>query len=120
MTLGYREASLAADGALGPAGATLRGHEFHYATIVAQGGDEPFAHVRDAYGAPARAGGIAPRQGQRLVFPCDRGGVSDCLSGQAIFHGDLVRTIALRIVRSWRRQAMMATFFGLPRLTRRW
>jgi osmotically-inducible protein OsmY len=46
--------------------------------------------------------------------------VSDCVAGQAIFHGDLVRAIALRIVRSWRRQAMMATFLGLPRLTRRW
>ena len=41
--------------------------------------------------------------------------VSDCLSGQAIFHADFVRTIALRIVRSWWRQPMMATFLGLPR-----
>jgi len=51
MTLGYREASLAADCALGPKGAVLRGHEFHYATIVAAGGDEPFALVRDVYGS---------------------------------------------------------------------
>ncbi len=57
MTLGYREARLAADCALGPAGAILRGHEFHYATIVDEGDDAPFAVVTDAYGAPpARAG----------------------------------------------------------------
>ena len=34
MTLGYREARLSAICALGAAGAVLRGHEFHYATIV--------------------------------------------------------------------------------------
>jgi len=52
MTLGYREAKIAADCALGAAGALLRGHEFHYATIAAEGGDAPFAFVADAYGAP--------------------------------------------------------------------
>ena len=48
---------------------------------------------------------------QRRGAPFDPG-VSDCLAGQAIFHGDFVRAIALRIVRSCRRQAMMATFLG--------
>jgi cobyrinic acid a,c-diamide synthase len=52
MTLGYREARLASDCALGPEGALLRGHEFHYATIVGAGSDDPFAYVRDVYGAP--------------------------------------------------------------------
>jgi cobyrinic acid a,c-diamide synthase len=57
MTLGYREARIASDCALGAAGLVLRGHEFHYATVVASGGDDPFALVRDAYGAePAPAG----------------------------------------------------------------
>ena len=57
MTLGYREATLDADSALGPAGARFRGHEFHYATIVSLGDDEPFAFVRDPYGsAPERSG----------------------------------------------------------------
>ena len=57
MTLGYREATLDADGALGPAGTRLRGHEFHYATIVSLGDDPPFAFVRDPYGsAPERSG----------------------------------------------------------------
>jgi cobyrinic acid a,c-diamide synthase len=57
MTLGYREARLSADCALGPAGTVLRGHEFHYATIVAMGSDEPFAFVGDAYGAPPSPAG---------------------------------------------------------------
>jgi cobyrinic acid a,c-diamide synthase len=57
MTLGYREARLVSDCALGAAGEVLRGHEFHYATIVASGGDEPFADVRDAYGAPPSPSG---------------------------------------------------------------
>ena len=35
MTLGYREARIASNCALGTAGLILRGHEFHYATIVA-------------------------------------------------------------------------------------
>ena len=57
MTLGYREATLDADSALGPAGARFRGHEFHYATIVSLGDDPPFAFVRDPYGsAPERSG----------------------------------------------------------------
>ena len=56
MTLGYREARLAAPCALGKQGQRLRGHEFHYATIVAEG-DAPFAFVTDAYGsAPSPAG----------------------------------------------------------------
>jgi len=57
MTLGYREARLAADCALGAAGATLRGHEFHYATIADPGDDAPFALVADAYGAPPAPAG---------------------------------------------------------------
>lgn len=51
MHLGYREARLAAAGCLGEAGKRLKGHEFHYATITAQGADEPFAFVTDAYGS---------------------------------------------------------------------
>jgi cobyrinic acid a,c-diamide synthase len=62
MTLGYREACIASNCALGLKGALLRGHEFHYATIVATGGDA-FAFVRDVYGAPeapsgSRRGGV--------------------------------------------------------------
>jgi cobyrinic acid a,c-diamide synthase len=57
MTLGYREARIASDCALGTAGMALRGHEFHYATIVASGADDPFAFVRDVYGAPEAPSG---------------------------------------------------------------
>ena len=57
MTLGYREARIASDCALGTAGLVLRGHEFHYATIVASGADDPFAFVRDVYGAPEAPSG---------------------------------------------------------------
>jgi len=60
MTLGYRQAALLHDGPLGGKGARYRGHEFHYATIVEQGGDEPFADVADAHGSPA-----TPAGGQR-------------------------------------------------------
>jgi len=50
MHLGYRLAELAsAMPGHGP-GAQLRGHEFHYATIVSQP-DAPLARVRDANGA---------------------------------------------------------------------
>ncbi len=58
MTLGYRAATLVADGCLGSAGAQIRGHEFHYATVTDPGTDLAFASVRDAYGSdPAPAGG---------------------------------------------------------------
>jgi cobyrinic acid a,c-diamide synthase len=57
MNLGYRDAVLEADGALGRAGARLSGHEFHYATVVTQGEDPPLAMVGDPHGsAPIPAG----------------------------------------------------------------
>ena len=62
MTLGYRAARLASDCALGGADSVLRGHEFHYATIVTTGGDAPFAFVRDVYGSPEAPAGS--RRGQ--------------------------------------------------------
>lgn len=57
MTLGYRRALLQSDCPLGASGAALTGHEFHYATIVSQGDDPPFAMVTDPHGAaPSPAG----------------------------------------------------------------
>lgn len=50
LHLGYRRAKLFSDGPLGPAGAVLSGHEFHYASILATGSDEPLADVTDAHG----------------------------------------------------------------------
>jgi cobyrinic acid a,c-diamide synthase len=56
MRLGYRSAELAAGmPGYGP-GARLRGHEFHYATILAQP-DAPLAAVRDANGADVAESG---------------------------------------------------------------
>lgn len=57
LHLGYRQARLLDDCCLGAAGTALRGHEFHYASIIATGDDAPFAKVTDAYGSePAPAG----------------------------------------------------------------
>jgi cobyrinic acid a,c-diamide synthase len=50
MHLGYRLAELTAPMLTYLAGARLRGHEFHYSTILAQP-DAPLAVVRDAVGA---------------------------------------------------------------------
>lgn len=47
--LGYRRAVLSAPMAGLPSGAVLRGHEFHYSTIVEQP-DQPLARVKDADG----------------------------------------------------------------------
>lgn len=49
MHLGYRKAELLAPAAGFGAGANLRGHEFHYSTIVSQP-DETLARVSDANG----------------------------------------------------------------------
>ncbi len=51
LHLGYRLASVLADGPLGPAGTRFSGHEFHYATITSNGQDPAFASVVDAYGS---------------------------------------------------------------------
>jgi cobyrinic acid a,c-diamide synthase len=58
LHLGYRSARLLTDCALGRVGLTLRGHEFHYATLNAPGSDEPLAELSDAEGKPLeRSGG---------------------------------------------------------------
>jgi cobyrinic acid a,c-diamide synthase len=49
--LGYRKATIAAPMAGFEAGAVLRGHEFHYSTILEEP-DAPLAEVLDAEGAP--------------------------------------------------------------------
>ncbi len=57
LHLGYRSARLLADGALGRTGTTLRGHEFHYASLIDPGGDEPLAELSDAEGRALGPGG---------------------------------------------------------------
>lgn len=48
--LGYRRAILDATSPLGAAGAAFRGHEFHYATQLSDGGALPLFSCRDAMG----------------------------------------------------------------------
>ena len=50
LHLGYRTARLLAACPLGAAGATVRGHEFHHASLIAPGRDEPLAKIADAQG----------------------------------------------------------------------
>ena len=50
LHLGYREATLLADSALGHSGSIVRGHEFHYARTIDPGTDEPLALLSDATG----------------------------------------------------------------------
>ncbi len=58
LHLGYRAATLLGDGMLGRAGARFRGHEFHYATTLATGGDAPLFALADASGGDLGASGL--------------------------------------------------------------
>jgi cobyrinic acid a,c-diamide synthase len=58
LHLGYRAARLLSGNALGEAGAILRGHEFHYAALIAPGDDEPLVELADGQGERlGKAGG---------------------------------------------------------------
>jgi cobyrinic acid a,c-diamide synthase len=58
LHLGYRAARLLAGGPLGKSGSVIRGHEFHYATLIATGNDAPLVDLADAGNtALGRAGG---------------------------------------------------------------
>ena len=58
LHLGYRAARLIATCPIGAAGAHVRGHEFHHASLVERGSDEPVVERRDAQGQPvAESGG---------------------------------------------------------------
>jgi cobyrinic acid a,c-diamide synthase len=57
LHLGYRTARLLDSGMLGRAGAVIRGHEFHYASLTAAGGDAPFAEITSGEGQQSEAGG---------------------------------------------------------------
>ena len=46
-----------AGSALGPAGARVRGHEFHYAQMIEPGADEPLAEIADGQGNPLGVSG---------------------------------------------------------------
>ncbi|TWA55060.1 hydrogenobyrinic acid a,c-diamide synthase (glutamine-hydrolysing) /cobyrinate a,c-diamide synthase [Azospirillum baldaniorum] len=51
LHLGYRRAVLLGDTPLGRAGTALRGHEFHYASILDRGADEPLVTATAADGS---------------------------------------------------------------------
>jgi cobyrinic acid a,c-diamide synthase len=55
LHLGYRQVALVADTALGRKGAAFRGHEFHYASILAEGDAAPLFTGADADGQPLGA-----------------------------------------------------------------
>ena len=50
LHLGYRHATTATATPFGPAGTTLRGHEFHYSSIKAEDTTHPLFQARDARG----------------------------------------------------------------------
>jgi cobyrinic acid a,c-diamide synthase len=60
LHLGYREATLLADGPLGKSGAVWRGHEFHYASQPEHRPDAAFATLIDGQG-----NSLGPAGGQR-------------------------------------------------------
>jgi cobyrinic acid a,c-diamide synthase len=60
LHLGYREAQLLAECPIGPAGTRVRGHEFHYATLLSGDGDDPLAELSDGEGRP-----LGPTGGRR-------------------------------------------------------
>ena len=60
LHLGYRAATLLQDCPLGSAGTRLRGHEFHYASLIEAGSDEPLAELFDVEGVS-----LGPSGGRR-------------------------------------------------------
>ena len=50
LHLGYRQAQLLSTCVLGAEGATVRGHEFHYASVPETGSDAPLARIADGEG----------------------------------------------------------------------
>jgi len=73
--LGYRTATLVEQSPLGAKGARFRGHEFHYATVVAEEGGAPLFCVADASGCDL--GTVGSRRGNvagSFIHLIDRAG----------------------------------------------
>lgn len=68
LHLGYRRASLAGDSALGRSGQALRGHEFHYASVVDEGPGEALFQLSDAAGQALGSAGRVARRGAGLAM----------------------------------------------------
>lgn len=58
LHLGYRRATVAADGPLGAAGTRYCGHEFHYARVIAEGPGQPLFTCANAAGESMGATGL--------------------------------------------------------------
>ena len=58
LSLGYRCATLLADGPLGRTGSVFRGHEFHYATIAQQESGDRLWSITDAAGTDLGMSGL--------------------------------------------------------------
>jgi cobyrinic acid a,c-diamide synthase len=58
LHLGYRQATLIADHALGKRGTTFKAHEFHYSSILREGHGESLFEARDARGTDLGAMGL--------------------------------------------------------------
>jgi cobyrinic acid a,c-diamide synthase len=58
LTLGYRMVELSQDCMLGTSGATARGHEFHYSTLVPKGELDYACALRDSRGEPRGLDGL--------------------------------------------------------------
>ena len=76
LHLGYREARLLAAGALGPAGAAIRGHEFHYASLISRRQRRAVVRSHRRSGGRARRVRRPARPRHRRVLPRDRAGVA--------------------------------------------
>jgi cobyrinic acid a,c-diamide synthase len=48
LHLGYRAARLVAACPIGAPGERVRGHEFHHASLIERGSDDPLVELRDA------------------------------------------------------------------------
>lgn len=73
LHLGYRRATLAAPTVLGAAGAAMRGHEFHYATVDEEGPGAALFTVADADDTPlGQAGRVAGKVMGSFIHLIDR------------------------------------------------
>ena len=59
LSLGYRLARALVPTPFGPVGTPLRGHEFHYATVLSEAGDDPIFAAEDAEGQTVGDLGLA-------------------------------------------------------------
>jgi cobyrinic acid a,c-diamide synthase len=62
LHLGYREAKLVTESPIGPVGTRVRGHEFHYASLLSAADDAPLADLTDGEGR--RLGPSGGRRGR--------------------------------------------------------